>query len=180
MQSLLIDKSLKTGGLSIAIISSLADYYLIDQGLLDFDGGKVNGENHSGECNSFSFPRAAIEIFSNIKAGIFQTLGVTSLSPAVSLVPTTEDRNESENVSKKEVSETCELCAEANLMSEMPSTKDITPDQDVIKFSEMKDVPFSSSSENSNGFKQFDIIDNCLDHHFMDEQKGLTSSQVSI
>ncbi|KAI9121132.1 hypothetical protein K1719_008165 [Acacia pycnantha] len=148
------------------------------KGLLDFDGDRVNCGRHPGESSTFSLPRAAIEIFSSIKAGIFQTFGVTSLSPAVSLVPTTEEGNQSGNLSKKEVSETCDLCTEANPMSELQSAEDMTPDQDVIRFSERKDLPFSSNSNNSDGFKQFDIIDNCSDHHFFDKQKGLALSQV--
>lgn len=148
------------------------------KGLLDLAGDRVHCERHPGECSTFSLPRAAIEIFSSIKASIFQTFGVTSLSRAVSLVPTTEEGNQSKNLDKKEVSETCELCTEANPMSELQSTEDIIPDRDVIRFSKRKDLLFSTNSNNSNRFKQFDIIDNCSDHHFFDERKGLTLSQV--
>ncbi|KAF7803454.1 putative ubiquitin-conjugating enzyme E2 24 [Senna tora] len=148
------------------------------KGLLESYGDRENCEKHPGECSSFSFPRAAVEIFSSIKASIIQTFGVTSFSGAVSLVPTSEDENQSEFLDKKEVSEACDLCTESHPMSELQSNENTTPDQEVISIYERKDLPFPLDSNSSDRFKRFDIIDNCSDHHFFDDGKGLALSQV--
>lgn len=116
-------------------------------------------------------------MFFNIKASIIQALGVTSLSGEVSLVPTSEEENQSEFPEKKIV-ETCELCNESHPMSDLQSTETTTPDQEVISIYEKKDLPLSLDSSNSGRFKQFDIMDNCSDHHFFDDGKGLALSQV--
>lgn len=146
--------------------------------MLDFHGDRENHEKHLGESSSFSLPRAAIEIFSSIKASIFQTFGVTSPAGAVSLVPTFEEGNQSEFLDKQEVSETCDLCAESHPMSDLLSTENTAPGQEVIEIYERKDLPSSLDNNTSGRFKQFDIIDNCSDHHFFDERKGSALSQV--
>lgn len=134
-------------------------------------------EKHPGESSSFSLPQAAFELFSSIKASIFQTLGVTSLYGAVSSVPTLEEGNGSNFLDKKDL-ETCGPDAE-HLVSSLQSTEDITPYCEVTRIHERNDVPVSLDSKNSDQLKQFDVIDNCSDHHFFNEGKGLPLCQVT-
>ena len=161
-----------------AIVTLQAEYDYYVQGMPNVDNSRENCRNHPGGCSPFSLPRAAIELFSAIKASIFETLGVSLLSGVVSLVPTSEEENGSEFLDEKGVSNTYDICTESHAMSELQSTGNIIPDQEVILVHENRDFPFSLASNNSNQFKQFDILDNCSDHHFFDEGKGFVFSQV--
>ncbi|GAU47434.1 hypothetical protein TSUD_86380 [Trifolium subterraneum] len=140
------------------------------------DGRKENCENNL-ECSSFFLPRAAFELFSSIKSSIFQTLGGNSISGAFSSVPTFEKDNESDFLDKKDV-ETCNLCIEPHPTTEFHSTDNRTSYPEVNSIHEKNDFPFSLDSNSSNWFKQFDVIESCCDHHFFDEAKGLSTSQV--
>ncbi|TKY59265.1 ubiquitin-conjugating enzyme E2 24 [Spatholobus suberectus] len=143
---------------------------------LNGDGSRENCEKNLGECSSFSLPRAAFELFSSIKTSIFQTLSGTLLSGAVSSVPTFEE-NGSDFLDKKDL-ETCDLFTEQHPMTDLQSTEDKTSYPEIDKIHEKNDIPFSLDSNSSNQFKQFDVIENCPDHHFFDEGKGLSMSQV--
>ncbi|WVZ23143.1 hypothetical protein V8G54_001687 [Vigna mungo] len=146
--------------------------------LLNGDVSRENGEKNIGECSSFSFPRAAFELFSSIKASIFQTLSGALLSGAVSALPTFEKENEYDFVDKKDL-ETCDIFAEQHPMTELQSTEDKSSYPEIIKTCEKNDLfPFSLDTNSPNQFKQFDVIENCPDHHFFDEGKGLSISQV--
>ncbi|KAK7400578.1 hypothetical protein VNO78_11788 [Psophocarpus tetragonolobus] len=145
--------------------------------LLNTDGNRENCEKNLGECSSFSLPRAAFELFSSLKASIFQTLGGTLLSGAVSSVPTFEKENGYDSLDKKDL-ETCDLITEHNPMTELQSTEDKTSYPEIVKIHEKNDFPFCLDSNSSNQFKQFDVIENCPDHHFFNEGKGLSASQV--
>lgn len=147
------------------------------QDLLNCDGGSGNHEKHPGECSSFSLPQAAFELFSSIKASIFQTLGVTSISRAVSPVPTFEEQKGTDFLDKKEL-ENSGPCTESHPVSGLQSTEDRTPYYEYVIIHESNDFPVSLDSNSSGQLKQFDIIDNCSDHHFFDEGKGLALSQV--
>ncbi|KHN08523.1 Putative ubiquitin-conjugating enzyme E2 24 [Glycine soja] len=143
------------------------------KGLLDCDGYRDNCE-HPGESSSSSLPQAAFELFSSIKASIFKTLGVTSLSGKFCPVPTFEEGNESGCLDKKDL-DTCGPESESHPVSKMQSSGDIC---EVIRTHKRNDFPVSLDNKNSlDQLKQFDVIDNCSDHHFIQEGKGLTSSQ---
>jgi hypothetical protein len=64
-------------------------------------------------------------------------------------------------------------------VSRLQSTEDSTPYGEVIVIHERSDVPISSDSKSPDQSKQFDVIDNCSDHHFFNEGKGLPLSQVT-
>ncbi|KAK7246508.1 hypothetical protein RIF29_41377 [Crotalaria pallida] len=147
------------------------------KGLLSFDSGKENCEKHPGECSSFSLPRAALEFFSGIKASLFQTLGAASLSRAFSLVPPFEEGNECDFLDMRDL-ETCGTESHSMSGLHLQSTEDRPPYDEVTRTHEKNDFPVSLDSNNSDRLKQFDIIDNCSDHHFFDEGKGLALSQV--
>jgi ubiquitin-conjugating enzyme E2 O len=147
------------------------------QDLTNSDGRKENCENNL-ECSSFFLPRAAFELFSSIKSNIFQTFGGNSISGAFSSVPTFEKDNESDFVDKKDA-ETCNLCIEPHPTTEFHSANEKTSYPEVIRIDGKNDFPISVDSNNSNWFKQFDVIESFSDHHFFDEGKGLSTSQVS-
>lgn len=64
-------------------------------------------------------------------------------------------------------------------MTQLQSTEDKSSYPEIIKTCEKNDLfPFSLDTNNPNQFKQFDVIENCPDHHFFDEGKGLSISQV--
>ncbi|XP_061358652.1 probable ubiquitin-conjugating enzyme E2 24 [Gastrolobium bilobum] len=144
---------------------------------LNDGGSRENCEKNLVECSSFSLPRAAFELVSSIKTSILQTLRGSLLSETFSSVPTFEKENGSDFLDKKDL-ETCDLCPESHPMTELQSTEDRTSYPEVIRIHEKNDFPFSSDSNSSNQFKQFDVIENCSDHHFFDEGKGLSISQV--
>ncbi|MED6194300.1 hypothetical protein PIB30_027278 [Stylosanthes scabra] len=145
--------------------------------LLNRDGVRENCVKQFGECSSFSLPRAAFELFSSIKTSIFQTLGATPLSGAVSSVPTYEEENESDFLYKKDL-ETCNQCNDSHPLDELQYIEERTPNPEVVKTHKQRDSPFSFQNNNSNQFKQFDIIENCSDHHFFGDGRALTLSQV--
>ncbi|WJX22286.1 (E3-independent) E2 ubiquitin-conjugating enzyme [Trifolium repens] len=147
------------------------------KGLSDCNVDKDKCEKHPGESSSFSLPRAALELLSRIKAGIFQKLGVTSFYGAVSPVSTFEEGNASDFLDKTDL-ETCGHDTDSYPVSRLQSTEDSTPYDEVIRIHERSDVPISSDSKSPDQSKQFDVIDNCSDHHFFNEGKGLPLSQV--
>ncbi|XP_020994661.1 probable ubiquitin-conjugating enzyme E2 24 [Arachis duranensis] len=148
-----------------------------EKDLLNSDGVREICEKQFGECSSFSLPRAAFELFSSIKASIFQTLGATPLSGAVSSVPTYEEENGSDFLDNKDL-ETCNQCTHSHPVDKLQFIEEITPNPEVIKTHEHNDSPFSFHNNNSNQFQQFDIIENCSDHHFFGDGRALTLSQV--
>jgi ubiquitin-conjugating enzyme E2 O len=137
--------------------------------LSDCNSDRDKCEKHQGESSSFSLPQAAIELFSSIKAGIFQKLGMTSFYGAVSTVPTFEEGNAPDFLDKKDL-ETCGPETDSHPASTLQSTEDPTPYCEVI--------PVSLDSNGSDQLKRFDVIDTCSDHHFFNERKGLPISQV--
>ncbi|TKY71699.1 ubiquitin-conjugating enzyme E2 24 [Spatholobus suberectus] len=143
--------------------------------LLDCNGDRDNCEKHPGESSSSSLTQAAFALFSSIKASIFRTLRVTSLSGKFSPVPMFEEGNESNFLDEKDL-DTCGSDTESHPVSKLQSSEDITPYCEVIRTHERNDFPVSLD-DSSDQLKQFDVIDNCSDHHFFDEGKGLSLSQ---
>ncbi|XP_058771571.1 probable ubiquitin-conjugating enzyme E2 24 [Vicia villosa] len=135
-------------------------------------------DKHPGESSSFSLPQAAFELFSSIKTGVFQKLGLTSFYGAVSTVPTFEEGTAPDFLGKKDL-ETCSPDTNSHPVSLLQSNEDSTPHREVFtRIHEMSDVPVSLNSNCSDQLKQFDVIDTCSDHHFFNEGKGLPLSQV--
>ena len=143
----------------------------------DCDGDKENCGKHPGESSSLSLPRAAFELFSSIKASIFLTLGVTSHYGAVSTVPKFEEGNGSDFPDKKDL-ETCGADTESHPISTLQSAEDTTPYLEVVEIHERNDFPVSLDRNNSDKLMQFDVIGNCSDHHFFNEGKGSSLTQV--
>ena len=139
--------------------------------MFDSDGSGENCKKHSWEFSSFFLPQAALGFFMSAASSLFGSVGSTSLSCPVVSGLISEDGNESGIVHEKEVLETCELLHTFRNTSsdhEMEETQD--KDNDVL--------PFSTASENSDQFRQFDMVDDCSDHHFLGADKGLAVSQA--
>uniref|UniRef100_A0A2N9I682 UBC core domain-containing protein n=1 Tax=Fagus sylvatica TaxID=28930 RepID=A0A2N9I682_FAGSY len=139
--------------------------------LFDSDGSGENCKKHSWEFSSFFLPQAALGFFMSVASSLFGSVGSTSLSCPVVSGLISEDGNESGIVHEKEVLETCELLHTFRNTSsdhEMEETQD--KDNDVL--------PFSTASENSDQFRQFDMVGDCSDHHFLGADKGLAVSQA--
>ncbi|AES87057.2 ubiquitin-conjugating enzyme E2 [Medicago truncatula] len=132
---------------------------------------------HQGESSSFSLPQTALELFSIIKASIFQKLGTTSFYGVVSTVPTFEEGNAPDFLDKKDL-ETCGPETDSHPASRLQSTEDSTPYCEVIRIRERSDAPVSSDSNGSDQLKRFDVIDTCSDHHFFNERKGYWAKKV--
>ncbi|RDY02227.1 putative ubiquitin-conjugating enzyme E2 24, partial [Mucuna pruriens] len=145
--------------------------------LLDCNENRNNYGKHPGESSSSSLPQAAFALFSSIKASIFQTLGITSLSGKFSPVPTFEEGNESNFLDTEDL-DTCGHDTESPPMSKLQSSEDKSTYSEVIRTDEKNDFPVSLDNNSSDQLKQFDVIDNCSDHHFFDEGKGLSLSQI--
>lgn len=145
--------------------------------MLDCNGERENCEKHPGESSSSSLPQAAFELFSTIKASILKTLSVASLSGKFSPIPRFEEGNESNCLDKKDLN-TCDPDTDSHLVSKLQSSEGITPYCEVIETHERNDFPVSLDNKSSDQLKQFDVIDNCSDHHFFDEGKGFSFSQV--
>lgn len=142
----------------------------IVQDLFDSDGSGENYKRHSWEFSSFFLPKATIGFFMSIAASLFGSVGSTSLSCPVVSGLNSEDGNESGSLHEKEVLETSDLLhtfRHASLDHEVEDTLD--KDNDVL--------PFSTASENSDLFRQFDMVGDCSDHHF-GAGKGLALSQA--
>lgn len=143
----------------------------IVQDLFDSDGSGENYKRHSWEFSSFFLPKAAIGFFTSIAASLYGYVGSTSLSCPVVSGLNSEDGNESGSLHEKEVLETSDLLhtfRHTSLDHEVEETLD--KDNDVL--------PFSTASENSDLFRQFDMVGDCSDHHFLDAGKGLALSQA--
>ncbi|XP_052115025.1 probable ubiquitin-conjugating enzyme E2 24 [Arachis duranensis] len=111
-----------------------------EKDLLNSDGVRENCEKQFGECSSFSLPRAAFELFSSIKASIFQTLGATPLSGAVSSVPTYEEENRSDFPNKD--LKTCNQCTHSHQVDKLQFIEEITPNPEVVKTHEHNNFLF--------------------------------------
>ncbi|MBA0754368.1 hypothetical protein Gogos_020889 [Gossypium gossypioides] len=126
--------------------------------LLSFDSAHGSGEKFSWAPASFFRPQAAIELFSSIASSFLGSLAsVTLLSQ------------------EKEVSETCNDSAELD-PSEMQIFETTNIKQEVEEIEENNMMP--RLDETSGRYRQFDMVSDCSDHHFLGESKVLAVSQV--
>lgn len=65
------------------------------------------------------------------------------------------------------------------IVGDAQTSKETFWKQQDIEIGENKNISFSSGSKNPEQFRQFDMVDDCLDHHFVnDARRGLTTCQV--
>lgn len=129
-------------------------------------------QRNSRDTSSLSFP-SAIGFFTNVAANLFSSLGFTSSVNTSDLVLRNQARSGMPN--EIEALELCNLCtADQPLVAIELQTSAET-------HSEEKSEHFllPSGSKSPKDFGQFDMVSDCLDHHFVDGSgKSLTSSQM--
>lgn len=145
--------------------------------LLSFDGTDEIGKKFSWMPTSFFHPQAAIGFFSSIASSILGSLGSRSLLSQNSSGCMPHDAKEIGILFEKEVLETCNHCAELDL-SELQTFETTNINQEVEEIEENKGSMMPRPSETSHQFRQFDMVSDCSDHHFLGESKVLAVSQV--
>ncbi|CAK7336715.1 unnamed protein product [Dovyalis caffra] len=133
------------------------------------------------ESSSFSLPQSILGFFTRITETIFGSFGSTSVFGPIASDPISEDGNQSKTPEEKEKLETCDLCMEIQplVAGEMLrfDWKNLKPEVKDVKDS--KEHQSSSASMRPEQFKQFDMVVDCSDHHFLDGAgNGLALSQV--
>lgn len=79
---------------------------------------------------------------------------------------------------EKDVSETGELCLEPLQMPKLETFGEKGLNQEGEEIQWDKDLPHTTSDKNPNKFRQFDMVVDCSDHHFLEASKGPALSQV--
>ncbi|XP_010272451.1 PREDICTED: probable ubiquitin-conjugating enzyme E2 24 isoform X2 [Nelumbo nucifera] len=147
------------------------------------------------ETSVFSFPRAAIGFFSNVAASLFGSCGSISLSgsmnsshfggligkckPDLNRTPL-ENMAKSGSLHEKEELKYCNVNIEGrpSVVDDLLKFRETNLKQKIEKDQGEKGL-IQSGSENLVLFKQFDIVSNCKDHHFVNGSgKELILSQM--
>ncbi|XP_030467855.2 probable ubiquitin-conjugating enzyme E2 24 [Syzygium oleosum] len=136
----------------------------------------------SSGSTSFSLPQNAKRFLTSVAATLFGSFGSASESGSVQFALISEDGNGCQASFENAVVENCcdtgseiQSCAENELpasewMSLKVEVKDDQEERGLLSLSKSKDVE---------QFKQFDMVTDCSDHHFLDgADKGVASSQV--
>lgn len=152
--------------------------YFNPQNLPNLDGAAENCKKYPCDFSSFFLPRAAIGFFASIATSLFGIRGSTPLScPALS-GHISGDANESELLLKKEISKTCDNCSEPH-STELLTFGQTNLCEEVNEDNQEKDgFKLSTACQNPYKFRQFDMVSDCSDHHFLDASKGLALPQV--
>ncbi|XVF25803.1 hypothetical protein REPUB_Repub13aG0244900 [Reevesia pubescens] len=142
--------------------------------LLNFNGADESDKKFSWAPTSFFRPQAAIGFFSSIASTI---LGSRSLLRQDSSRCIFHDAKKYDIVLEKEVSETCNDFPEQDL-SELQIFEMTNKKMEVEEIEENKGSMMPKTSETSDQIRQFDMVSDCSDHHFLGESKALAMSQV--
>lgn len=135
-------------------------------------------KKHLWEGTSFSLPQAAIGFFTSIAASLLGTSGSKSNPEATPLVHIPEVECESETSNAKEVLEGSDFCSEPQLIAELDTFGNISFNQEAKQTQQDNDLPHPTGNESQDKFRQFDMVADCSDHHFLDTGAGFTLSQV--
>uniref|UniRef100_A0A166F0P2 UBC core domain-containing protein n=1 Tax=Daucus carota subsp. sativus TaxID=79200 RepID=A0A166F0P2_DAUCS len=129
-------------------------------------------QRNSRDTSSLSFP-TAIGFFTNLAASLYSSLGFASTLNTSDLVPRNQAQSEMPN--EIEVVELSDLCtADQPLVAiELQTSAETNLEQKRGQFL------LPSGSKSPKEFGQFDMVTDCLDHHFVDGSgKSLTFSQM--
>ncbi|XP_002519066.3 probable ubiquitin-conjugating enzyme E2 24 isoform X1 [Ricinus communis] len=148
----------------------------------DLQSSSSNSECKQGswKASSFFLPRSTIGFFRSIAASIFESFGSTS-SCSVSSGPVFKDGNQLKSVEEKENMENNDLCTEMQSLipGGMQSFENASLNQEVNDIQENKEVQSLFGSKSEERFRQFEMVDDCSDHHFLDDaSRGLALSQM--
>lgn len=148
------------------------------QNLPSFDGSGEGCKKYPWESSSFSLACAAIGFFTSIVTSLFGPLGSTSQSDSVSSGHIPEDVNGIGILLEKEVFEAKNICCEPH-PSELQTRGKTNLIQEVEEDPEKEGFKAFTACENSEDqFRQFDMVSDSSDHHFLGASKGLALSQV--
>lgn len=148
----------------------------IQQGkeLMNFNDPAENCNKYPLESSSFFLPRAAIGFFTSIVETLFGSNVSTSSSSLTSVGDNSEDQNESEILLKEEI-ETSEISEPDTCGPQMFRNTYLKQEGEQ---EEDQDSTFYKGAKNPDHFRQFDMVTNPSDHHYLGASKGLAQSQV--
>ncbi|KAK9267359.1 hypothetical protein L1049_009784 [Liquidambar formosana] len=151
--------------------------------LLDLNGVGEDCKKYPWQSSSFFLPRAAIGFFTSIATSLFGSLGSTSLTCPKSSGLISEHGTKYGVLHDKEVLEPCGSCIEGQpmIIGDLQETSNEASSKQQVKEiqEDKKNLLFSLGSKNPEHCRQFDMVGDCSDHHFVDHaRKGLVSSQV--
>ncbi|XP_010413814.1 PREDICTED: probable ubiquitin-conjugating enzyme E2 24 [Camelina sativa] len=124
------------------------------------------------ECSSFFLPKAAIGFITNLASSLFGSQSSTSHSRCND----SEDQSDSE-VIVQEVTESCDI-SESN-SGEVHMATMVNLPTEGKEITKTLDSTLLESSRELVRFRQFDMVNDCSDHHFLSSDKGLAQSQVT-
>lgn len=127
------------------------------------------------ECSSFFLPKAAIGFITNLASSLFGSHGSTSVISSHSRCNDSEDQSDSE-VLVKEATESDDISESYSGEVDMATMVNLP-----IEGKESNNTLDSTLLENSRKlvrFSQFDMVNDCSDHHFFSSGKELAQSQV--
>ncbi|KDP20972.1 hypothetical protein JCGZ_21443 [Jatropha curcas] len=141
-----------------------------------------NSKNESKTCpwksSSFFLPQSTVGFFKGIAASIFESFGSTSLSGPLPYDSISKDDNQSETPEEKGIPENCKLCTEMQpvIPGEMQRSEITSLKWEVNLFQDNKEFPPSPESKSVGQFRQFEMVNDCSDHQFIEGAgKGLFS-----
>ncbi|XP_010549319.1 PREDICTED: probable ubiquitin-conjugating enzyme E2 24 [Tarenaya hassleriana] len=125
--------------------------------------------------SSYFLPKAAVGFIKNIAASLFGSQYSTSFISSLSCCHASEDGTESEVL----VEETTELfnVSEPD-PGELDTVSRIFPQMEGKEMSKTADSTVSDTGKNLDKFGQFDMVNDCSDHHFLSPRNGIAQSQV--
>ncbi|XP_057949776.1 probable ubiquitin-conjugating enzyme E2 24 [Malania oleifera] len=139
-----------------------------EKDLLEFSAAHDGCKWYPWDFSSFSLPQAAIGFFTSIAANLFGVVGSTSVSS--SMLPIKNSGGSEFGIPNEKVLESHNHCIEEQSLAMDDFPGDIH---------DGKVYPCSSSGEVPEQFRQFDMVSDFSDHHFVDgANKGLVLPQV--
>ncbi|CAH2059539.1 unnamed protein product [Thlaspi arvense] len=149
---------------------------LQETGLVKLYSGGESCNKNIPECRSFFLPKAAIGFITNLASSLFGSQGSTSVISSHECCNGSEDQSDSEDLFQ-EASESHDI-SESTLGEVGMATMVNLP----IEGNGLNKIIDSTLLENNRklaSFRQFDMVTDCSDHHFLSSGKELAQSQVT-
>ncbi|XP_050217653.1 probable ubiquitin-conjugating enzyme E2 24 [Mercurialis annua] len=134
----------------------------------------------SWEASSCFLPQSTVGFFTRIAATIFGSFGAASLPGSISSGSEFKDEKQYKSFEEKDNMGGDDFCTE--MQSLIPGEvlfEKMSINQKNSRFLENKDVQSPIIGKSAERFRQFEMVDNCSDHHFVDGAgRGLVASQM--
>lgn len=137
------------------------------------------GESHNKnipECGSFFLPKAAIGFITNLASSLFGSQGSTSVISSHSRCNDSEDQSDAEVLVQEETES--DDVSESNSGEVDVATMVNLPIEEGKGINKTLDSTLLENSRKLVTFRQFDMVNDCSDHHFLSSGKGVAQSQV--